>query len=217
MTTKQQDYDRLYKLLMVGDSGVGKSSWLLRVIEDKFQDSYISTIGVDFMVKTYTIGNVPKRIKIQIWDTAGRERFRTITSSYWRGAHGAVFTYDITCRESFDSLLRYHKEMERYRTQEDIKILLIGTKSDLEDKRQVTEDEGQKLADLWNAQFAEVSSKTGANVEESFLKYLSDTHEQLDLIVEEQQRQKASAQKPPPTTTTSTSWWDPIKKVFGLA
>merc|ERR1711966_349389 len=100
-TVMKPDYDYLFKLLLIGDSGVGKSCLLLRFADDKWTDSYISTIGVDFKIRTIELDG--KTIKLQIWDTAGQERFRTISSTYYRGAHGIIVVYDITDNESFNN------------------------------------------------------------------------------------------------------------------
>eukprot|EP01083_Nonionella_stella_P172877 594594_1 len=106
------EYDYLLKVVMVGDSGVGKSSLLKRFANRDFTGDYISTIGVDFEIKTLEIDG--KTVKLQIWDTAGQERFRTITSSYYRGAHGIIIVYDITDKESFDNVRQWLFEIDRY-------------------------------------------------------------------------------------------------------
>ncbi|WBY58514.1 ras-related protein Rab-1B [Plasmodium yoelii yoelii] len=105
-------YDSLFKILLIGDSGVGKSCLLLRFADDTYTDSYISTIGVDFKIKTIEIDD--KIIKLQIWDTAGQERFRTITSSYYRGAQGIIIVYDVTDRDSFNNVKNWIIEIEKY-------------------------------------------------------------------------------------------------------
>merc|ERR1711965_386176 len=107
-----QEYDYLFKLLLIGDSGVGKSCLLLRFADDTYTETYISTIGVDFKIRTVEIDQ--KVIKLQIWDTAGQERFRTITSSYYRGAHGIIVVYDVTDEESFTAVERWMTEIERF-------------------------------------------------------------------------------------------------------
>ena len=134
MTT---EYDYLFKLLLIGDSGVGKSCLLLRFADDTYTDSYISTIGVDFKIRTVDLDT--KTIKLQIWDTAGQERFRTITSSYYRGAHGIIIVYDITDKESFDNVRQWLFEIDRYAS-ENVCKLLVGNKSDLGSKRAVEFD-----------------------------------------------------------------------------
>lgn len=126
--------DYLFKLLLIGDSGVGKSCLLLRFADDTYTESFISTIGVDFKIRTIDLEG--KTVKLQIWDTAGQERFRTITSSYYRGAHGIIVVYDITDAESFSNVRMWLKEVERYGS-EGVCKLLVGNKSDLANRRAV--------------------------------------------------------------------------------
>eukprot|EP00742_Colponemidia_sp_Colp-10_P000184 GILJ01000207.1.p1 GENE.GILJ01000207.1~~GILJ01000207.1.p1 ORF type:complete len:204 (-),score=34.34 GILJ01000207.1:255-866(-) len=159
------EYDYLFKLLLIGDSGVGKSCLLLRFADDTYTESYISTIGVDFKIRTIELDN--KTIKLQIWDTAGQERFRTITSSYYRGAHGIIIVYDVTDRESFNNVKQWMAEIDRYAC-ENVNKLLVGNKCDLVTKKLVTYDEGKELADSLGVQFLETSAKNSHNVEQSF-------------------------------------------------
>ncbi|CDJ56879.1 RAS small GTpase, putative [Eimeria maxima] len=159
------EYDFLFKLLLIGDSGVGKSCLLLRFADDTYTESYISTIGVDFKIRTIDLDG--KTVKLQIWDTAGQERFRTITSSYYRGAHGIVVVYDVTDRESFSNVKNWMHEIERYAT-EGVSKLLVGNKSDLTAKKVVSYEEGKELADACNIRFIETSAKNAQNVEEAF-------------------------------------------------
>ncbi|CDJ37590.1 RAS small GTpase, putative [Eimeria tenella] len=159
------EYDFLFKLLLIGDSGVGKSCLLLRFADDTYTESYISTIGVDFKIRTIDLDG--KTVKLQIWDTAGQERFRTITSSYYRGAHGIVVVYDVTDRESFANVKNWMHEIERY-AMEGVSKLLVGNKSDLTAKKVVSFEEGKELADSCNIRFIETSAKSAQNVEEAF-------------------------------------------------
>lgn len=163
MTT---EYDYLFKLLLIGDSGVGKSCLLLRFADDTYTDSYISTIGVDFKIRTVDLDT--KTIKLQIWDTAGQERFRTITSSYYRGAHGIIIVYDITDKESFDNVRQWLFEIDRYAS-ENVCKLLVGNKSDLVNKRAVEYDASKAFADELTIPFLETSAKNATNVEQAFL------------------------------------------------
>jgi len=139
---------------------------LLRFADDTYTDSYISTIGVDFKIRTVDLDT--KTIKLQIWDTAGQERFRTITSSYYRGAHGIIIVYDITDKESFDNVRQWLFEIDRYAS-ESVCKLLVGNKSDLKNKRAVEYETAKAFADELNIPFLETSAKNATNVEQAFL------------------------------------------------
>jgi len=160
------EYDYLFKLLLIGDSGVGKSCLLLRFADHTYTESYISTIGVDFKIRTIDLDG--KTIKLQIWDTAGQERFRTITSSYYRGAHGIIVVYDVTDMESFNNVKQWLNEIDRYAV-ENVCKLLVGNKCDLVAKRQVDYDTAKDFADKLDIPFLETSAKAATNVEKAFL------------------------------------------------
>jgi len=161
------DYDHLFKLLLIGDSGVGKSSLLSRFAEDSFTESFINTIGVDFNLKTLRIeGSI---VKLQIWDTAGQERFRTITSSYYRGAHGIIVVYDVTNLETFANVQKWLTEIDRYACS-DVHRVLLGNKCDLVIGRKVSINEAQEFANQYNLEFLETSAKSAINVNEAFTK-----------------------------------------------
>mmetsp|Transcript_101135 Transcript_101135/g.198445 ORF Transcript_101135/g.198445 Transcript_101135/m.198445 type:complete len:213 (+) Transcript_101135:72-710(+) len=161
----KRDYDHLFKLVLIGDSGAGKSCLLLRFADDAFTDSYITTIGVDFRFKTIPVDK--KTIKLQIWDTAGQERFRTITSAYYRGADGIILVYDTTDRESFAHVDDWLNEVNRYVNESTCKIL-IGNKCDMTAERQVTQEEAKKKAEELGIAFIECSAKEATNVEAAF-------------------------------------------------
>ncbi len=164
------EYDYLFKILLIGDSGVGKSCLLLRFTDETYTESFISTIGVDFKIKTVELDG--KIVKLQIWDTAGQERFRTITSSYYRGAHGIIVVYDITNSDTFVNVKQWLHEIDRYAA-ENVDILLVGNKSDATTKREVTFEQGSTFAEAAGYSFLETSAKTSINVNEAFLKMAS--------------------------------------------
>nr|CCA15039.1 Rab1 family GTPase putative [Albugo laibachii Nc14] len=166
-----KDYDHLFKLVLIGDSGVGKSCLLLRFADDAFTESYITTIGVDFRFRTVRIDK--KTIKLQIWDTAGQERFRTITSAYYRGADGIIMVYDVTNQESFDHVNDWLNEVNRYASEGTCK-LLVGNKSDITESRAVTYETAKAFADSLSIPFLETSAKNAQNVEEAFLTMASE-------------------------------------------
>ena len=161
------DYDYLFKILLIGDSGSGKSCILMRFADDSFTESNIATIGVDFKIRTVELNS--KIIKLQIWDTAGQERFRTITSSYYRGAQGIIIVYDVNDLESFQHVKQWITECDRY-AKENVTKMLIGNKCDMDTKRQVTFEQGKELADTYGLDFMETSAKTNVNVEKAFLR-----------------------------------------------
>ncbi|KAK6458878.1 GTP-binding protein [Scheffersomyces xylosifermentans] len=160
-----RSYDMIMKLLLVGDSGVGKSNLLLRFVEDKFTASFITTIGIDFKIRT--IENKGKKIKLQVWDTAGQERFRTITTAYYRGAMGIVLIYDVTDSRSFENVENWFQTVTQH-ANEDAQIFLVGNKCDDEANRQVSKEQGEELASKLNVPFLESSAKTNINVDSIF-------------------------------------------------
>jgi len=163
--TSRRDYDYLFKLVLIGDSGVGKSCLLLRFADDSFTDTYISTIGVDFRFRTVEIDK--KIVKLQIWDTAGQERFRTITSAYYRGSHGIIMVYDVTNEESFEAVESWLSEVNRHAPESTVK-LLVGNKADLHDKKVIASEKAQRFADNLGMSFMETSAKNATNVEAAF-------------------------------------------------
>ena len=170
------EYDYLFKLLLIGDSGVGKSCLLLRFADDTYTESYISTIGVDFKIRTIELDG--KTIKLQIWDTAGQERFRTITSSYYRGAHGIIVVYDVTDAQTFASVKQWLSEIERFAC-ENVNRLLVGNKSDLKDKRKVDTATAKEFADSLGIPFIETSAKCASNVEDAFITMASEIKKKM--------------------------------------
>jgi small GTP-binding protein len=159
------DYDYTFKLMLLGDASVGKTSLTLRYISGFFLEDLKLTIGVDFYSKTTNFEG--KKVKLQIWDFGGEERFRFLLSQYCKGANGAFFLYDITNRITLDHLPDWTQIIREHAG--DIPIVLIGSKVDLEDYRAVTREEGILAAKKYNlAEFIELSSKTGQNVEKAF-------------------------------------------------
>lgn len=167
MAASGGEFDHLFKIFLIGDSGVGKSSLLVRFTADTFDD-LSPTIGVDFKVKMMTLGG--KKLKLTIWDTAGQERFRTLTSSYYRGAQGIILVYDVSRRATFTNLSDiWLKEVDRYSTNPDCIKMLIGNKVDLEEhERVVTKKEGIAFARQHGCLFLEASAKTSVNVQRCF-------------------------------------------------
>jgi len=159
-------YDIQIKLLMIGDSGVGKTCLLLRYANDSFSPTFITTIGIDFKIKNIDIDGT--KIKLQIWDTAGQERFRTITTSYFRGAQGILLVYDVTDRRSFESIRNWISQIQQH-ADVHVNKILVGNKCDMLDEKVVSTEEGEKLAKEFNMPFWECSAKNNINVEESFI------------------------------------------------
>lgn len=166
------DYDELYKIVLIGDSGVGKTNLLSRFIHEEFTLESKSTIGVEFATRSIFINN--KCIKVQIWDTAGQERFKAITSAYYRGAHGVLLVYDITKRQSFFNTDKWYKEIEQHYEDETISGVLVGNKSDLMYLRDVPSEEGENLAIKYSFSFIETSALDNTNVEDAFIELINN-------------------------------------------
>ena len=159
--------DIVYKVLLLGDSSVGKTCFLLRYCDKTFQDAHLSTIGLDYRLKSMTLKN-KKNIKLQIWDTAGQDRFRAITKNYYKGANGIILIYDVTNLQTFENVKNWITQI-REEANKNVVIFLAGNKADLpEESRAVQKEDGQKMAEEYNMPFQETSAKEGINVNETF-------------------------------------------------
>jgi Ras-related protein Rab-1A len=159
--------DATYKAIIIGDTGVGKTALLMRLTDNVFRESYVSTIGVDVKNNIFKVSD--KLVKLQMWDTAGQERFRTITQSYYRGADGIIIVFDVTDKDSFDSTSHWMHEIDKANF--DCVKFLIGNKTDLQEKRQVSFEEAQKFSKNHSFDYFETSAKvSGLNVRQAFSK-----------------------------------------------
>ena len=160
-----EEYDLMFKILLLGDSGVGKSSLLLRYTKNEFISDLRSTIGVEFALKYLTVDNF--QLKVQIWDTAGMERYRSITNAYYKGAKGVIVVYDICRQKSFENVDKWIDDFKS-KADDDAVILLIGNKSDLDEKREVSKEEAESKAQKNKFGFMETSAKDNNNVQKAF-------------------------------------------------
>lgn len=157
-------FDYSLKVVVVGDSGVGKTCLLIRFVHDLFEDDSQPTLGVEFMTKI--VSTEKHRIQLQLWDTAGQELFRSVTRGYYRGSAGALLVFDLSKRDSFENIGRWLQDIKDV-ARSDVVTLLIGNKADLEEERQITKEEAQQFADQHNMKYFETSAKTGANIAEA--------------------------------------------------
>ena len=159
--------DIVYKVLLLGDSSVGKTCFLLIYCDKSFQDAHLSTIGLDYRLKTLTLKN-KKNVKLQIWDTAGQDRFRAITKNYYKGANGIILIYDVTSLQTYENVKNWITQI-REEANPNVVIYLVGNKIDIpEDSRAVKTLDGQKISDEYQLPFKEASAKDGKNVNEIF-------------------------------------------------
>ncbi|XP_006653946.1 ras-related protein RABA2a-like [Oryza brachyantha] len=172
----EEEYDYLFKVVLIGDSGVGKSNLLSRFTRNEFCLESKSTIGVEFATRTLHVEG--KIIKAQIWDTAGQERYRAITSAYYRGALGAVLVYDVSKPTTFDNISRWLKEL-RDHADANIRIMLVGNKTDLKHLRAVATDDAHKFAEAEGLSYIETSALEATNVEEAFQLILGDIYRSI--------------------------------------
>ncbi|XP_023238813.1 ras-related protein Rab-3C-like [Centruroides sculpturatus] len=159
--TADQNFDYMFKILIIGNSSVGKTSFLFRYADDSFTSAFVSTVGIDFKVKT--IFKQDKKVKLQIWDTAGQERYRTITTAYYRGAVGFILMYDVTNEESFNSVQDWVTQIKTH-SWDNAQVILVGNKCDMEDERVVSAERGKQLSMQLGLEFFETSAKENINV-----------------------------------------------------
>ena len=164
--TKNKDYDYIFKLVLIGDTCVGKSCILVRFSDDIFDDNYVTTIGVDFRFKTMVVKN--KVVKIQIWDTAGQERYRSITTAYYRGAAAIIICCDCTNKESFNNIKNWVEEIGKYTDKDAVDKMVFMNKCDLTEERCIKKDEIDKFEKENGIKVLEVSAKTGEGIDKGF-------------------------------------------------
>nr|XP_033779782.1 ras-related protein Rab-3D isoform X1 [Geotrypetes seraphini]XP_033779783.1 ras-related protein Rab-3D isoform X1 [Geotrypetes seraphini]XP_033779784.1 ras-related protein Rab-3D isoform X1 [Geotrypetes seraphini]XP_033779785.1 ras-related protein Rab-3D isoform X1 [Geotrypetes seraphini]XP_033779786.1 ras-related protein Rab-3D isoform X1 [Geotrypetes seraphini] len=172
-----QNFDYMFKLLIIGNSSVGKTSFLFRYADDSFTSAFVSTVGIDFKVKT--VYRNEKRVKLQIWDTAGQERYRTITTAYYRGAMGFLLMYDISNQDSFNAVQDWATQIKTY-SWDNAQVILVGNKCDLEDDRVIPTEDGKRLADELGFEFFEASAKENINVKQVFERLVDTICEKMN-------------------------------------
>ena len=181
----------LIKVVLVGDSGVGKTALLKRFVHKTFPSTFSSTIGVDFEIIERQVRGF--NCQVQLWDTAGQERFRTITSSHYKGANAVLLVYDVTDAQSFANVQQWLAEIYKHRADAEFELLLVGNKVDDETHRTVSFAEGVKLQTQQQCEFIETSAKEGTNVEEAFEELLQKAVERIGLTPVDQRRTVATA------------------------
>ncbi|KAI9156088.1 hypothetical protein LWI29_031686 [Acer saccharum] len=203
------EYDYLFKIVLIGDSGVGKSNILSRFTRNEFCLESKSTIGVEFATRTLQVEG--KTVKAQIWDTAGQERYRAITSAYYRGAVGALLVYDITKRQTFDNVQRWLREL-RDHADSNIVIMMAGNKSDLNHLRAVSAEDAQSLAEREGLSFLETSALEALNVEKAFQTILLDIYHIISKKALAAQEAASSTGLPQGTTINVANLSDNMNK-----
>ena len=182
----KNDFECVYKVLLLGDSTVGKTCILLKYTDKVFQDIHMMTIGLDYRLKAMKLKN-GKDVKLQIWDTAGQDRFRSITKNFYRGSHGIILIYDVTSLKTFENIKSWvtqiHEEIS-----DKVVIYLVGNKVDKEEERKVSTAEGKKLADELGLPFIETSAKTGDNIENLFSDMIEDLDKEFGNIQKNQRK-----------------------------
>ena len=177
MSNSDCDFKYIYKIIMVGDSGSGKTNLLSRLIENKFTDNNKTTIGIDFQVQSFQING--EIVKIQFWDTAGQERFRSLVRSYYKLAAAVMIVFDLTRKSTFDSIDTWINEIKQNVDPDmidDLELLLVGNKSDLKNKQEVTNEEIDKVCEKYNLQYVETSAKNDINIILSFQDLVERVH-----------------------------------------
>ena len=182
-----EEYDIIFKVVLIGDSGVGKTNILSRYVRDEFSIETKSTVGVEFGSKIVKSNSI--NIKVQIWDTAGQERYKSITNAYYKGAKGAFVVYDISKKETFDNINKWIEELKN-NGDSDVCILLIGNKCDLEDERQVTQDDALKKAEQFDIAFLETSALQAVNIEKAFNNMIEQISKKINIGNDDEKNNK---------------------------
>ena len=182
-TNNVNGYDMIFKIVLIGDTSVGKTNILSKYLTDEFDAKSKATVGVEFGVKNFKIEN--NIVKVQIWDTAGEERYRSITNAYYKGAKGSLLVYDITNKKSFENVEKWISDLKA-NADEEISMILLGNKTDLEDKRVVSTEEGKNKAEFYNLTFMETSALNGNNIQEAFNELIMDVYKRNHELLENQ-------------------------------
>ena len=170
---EDDNYEMMFKVVIVGDSFVGKTNIMSKYLKNEFHEDSKATVGVEFGSRQFNIeGHV---IKAQIWDTAGQERYKAITSAYYKGAKGAFIVYDITRKESFDNVTKWAEQLKSA-ADKNLTIIIVGNKVDLEDQRQIKTEEGQNKANELESAFIETSASSGTNIDKAFEMMINEVY-----------------------------------------
>ncbi len=172
--SEADDYDMMFKIVLIGDSSVGKTNIMNKYLKNEFREDSKATVGVEFGSKQFIIDN--HKVKAQIWDTAGQERYRAITNAYYKGSKGAFIVYDITRKETFESVDKWVNDLTMA-CDKNLTTILIGNKSDLEDQRQITKEQGEEKAKSFQLAFLEMSALSGENLEKGFNMLISEVYQ----------------------------------------
>ena len=183
MSSNSNGYDMIFKIVLIGDTSVGKTNILSKYLSNEFDPDSKATVGVEFGTKDFKIGN--NIVKVQIWDTAGQERYRSITNAYYKGAKGSLLVYDITNPKTFESLDKWISDLKT-NAEEKISIVLIGNKTDLEDQRKITTEQGKEKAEFYKLAFMETSALNGNNIEKAFNELITDVYKNHHELFEKQ-------------------------------
>ena len=183
MSSNPNGYDMIFKIVLIGDTSVGKTNILSKYLTNEFDPDSKATVGVEFGTKDFKIDN--NIVKVQIWDTAGQERYRSITNAYYKGAKGSLLVYDITNPKSFENLDKWLSDLKT-NGEEKISIILIGNKSDLEEDRKITTEQGKEKAEFYKLAFMETSALNGNNIEKAFNELITDVYKNHHELFEKQ-------------------------------
>ena len=185
----QNGYDMIFKIVLIGDTSVGKTNILSKYLSNEFDPDSKATVGVEFGTRDFQIEN--NKVKVQIWDTAGQERYRSITNAYYKGAKGSLLVYDITNPKTFENLDKWLSDLKG-NAEEKISVVLIGNKSDLEEERQVSIEEGKEKAAFFKLAFMETSALNGNNIEKAFNELITDVYKNHHEMFEKQAKVEIS-------------------------